>query len=386
VTASNDRTARIWDAATGEPLIVLSGHENGVEMAAYSYDGKRIVTGSYDRTARIWDAGTGEQLKILKGHQDLVETASFSPDGERVVTASDDNSARIWDARVQPLSTQTAWAKAAQFDPLAGSERFRFGLPAATDVRQWPSRRKCDDAAAAPYDPDRLAPGVMQEKIVTGTAIAACAESSGSSADVRVRYQHGRALAASRRFAEAKQDFEWAVERGYRAARVDLGMLATIPDAGPVDAHVAIGLFEQAWQDGVLFAAFQLGQLYERGSAQISGGQQSLQPDSRASAWYEMGAAAGEPAALARLAEKSESAQNSELETFRYYASAAERARLEDWPDNAWRNWRYRRASLARLLASRGQMREVASVYDRVRSRYSAPHSIWQRLSAKDAP
>ena len=47
----------------------------------------------------------------------------------------------------------------------------------------------------------------------------------------------------------------------------------------------------------------------------------------------------------------------------RRYQAAAERARLEDWPDDAWKHWRYRRASLARVLAQEGMMPEVAHAY-----------------------
>jgi WD40 repeat protein/serine/threonine protein kinase len=383
VTASNDRTARVWDAATAEPVFVLGGHEEGVEMADYSRDGKRIVTGSYDRTARIWDAQTGEQLKILSGHQDLVETAWFSRDGERVVTASDDKTARIWDARAAALGAQFTWAQAAQFDPLPSGERFRLGLPAPTDVHRWPTPRgKCDDSAAAPYDPDRLAPGVTQEKIVTDIAIAACAdEAKGSAKAARAIYQHGRALAASRKFSAARRDFEQAASQGYRIARVDLGILESDPSAGMLDVHSAIMLYERAWQEGVSIAAFRLGSLYEQGVGGSEGGKTPLLPDpTQAWLWYAMGAAAGEPNALARLAERDEVTANARLQSFSNYAAAAERARREDWPDDAWRDWRYRRASLARLLAREGMMQEVAKEYAEVRARYAPRPTIWRRL------
>ena len=72
VTASEDKTARIWDARTGAQLVVLPGHGNAVEFAAYSPDGTRIVTASADKTARIWDARTGAQLAVLSGHGDAV--------------------------------------------------------------------------------------------------------------------------------------------------------------------------------------------------------------------------------------------------------------------------------------------------------------------------
>jgi WD40 repeat protein len=50
-----DKTARIWDAASGKPIgEPLKGHEDFVRSAAFSPDGQRIVTASYDKTARVW--------------------------------------------------------------------------------------------------------------------------------------------------------------------------------------------------------------------------------------------------------------------------------------------------------------------------------------------
>jgi len=50
------------------------------------------------KTARVWDAESGRALATLTGHQSNVWTAAFSPDGKRVVTASVDHTARVWDA------------------------------------------------------------------------------------------------------------------------------------------------------------------------------------------------------------------------------------------------------------------------------------------------
>ena len=67
--------------------------------AAFSPDGKRIVTASEDKTARLWDAETGKPIgEPLKGHEGAVSSAAFSPDGKRIVTASADKTARLWDA------------------------------------------------------------------------------------------------------------------------------------------------------------------------------------------------------------------------------------------------------------------------------------------------
>ncbi|WP_437679095.1 nSTAND1 domain-containing NTPase [Sorangium sp. So ce131] len=98
VTACMDRTARVWNAdGSGDPL-VLRGHGEGVWSAAFSPDGKRIVTSSWDRTARVWNAdGSGEPI-VLRGHAGAVFSAAFSPDGKRIVTSSWDKTARVWNA------------------------------------------------------------------------------------------------------------------------------------------------------------------------------------------------------------------------------------------------------------------------------------------------
>jgi WD40 repeat protein len=62
-------------------------HRFPLWTAAFSPDGSRVVTASNDRTARLWDARTGDPLGVPMRHEGLVEMASFSPDGLRVVTA-----------------------------------------------------------------------------------------------------------------------------------------------------------------------------------------------------------------------------------------------------------------------------------------------------------
>jgi len=98
VTASIDGPTRIWDAVTGQELARLVGHQDEVLSCSFSPDGKRVVTASSDQRAYIWEAGTGQEVLCLDGHTDRVVSATFSADGLRVLTASDDGTAGIWDA------------------------------------------------------------------------------------------------------------------------------------------------------------------------------------------------------------------------------------------------------------------------------------------------
>ncbi len=106
VTASDDGTARVWEAMSGHLLATLNGPGVEVRKAVFSPDGRRVVTASADHEARVWSAESGALLATLNGHTGVVFNAAFSPDGKRIVTASDDGTARVWDAETgHPLST-----------------------------------------------------------------------------------------------------------------------------------------------------------------------------------------------------------------------------------------------------------------------------------------
>ena len=98
LTGSYDNTARLWDAASGEPQGKTMQHNDWVAAVAFSPDGKTVLTGSYDNTARLWDAVNGEARGKIMQHGKKVNAVAFSPDGKTVLTGSDDKTARLWDA------------------------------------------------------------------------------------------------------------------------------------------------------------------------------------------------------------------------------------------------------------------------------------------------
>jgi WD40 repeat protein len=99
-SCSHDQTARLWDGNTGQLLAVLRGHTGGVDAGTFTPDGKLFVTASDDRTLRLWDAVTGELVTVLRGHGDAVGAVAVSPDGRTIASASNDQTVRLWDVEL----------------------------------------------------------------------------------------------------------------------------------------------------------------------------------------------------------------------------------------------------------------------------------------------
>jgi eukaryotic-like serine/threonine-protein kinase len=98
IVTGGDNVAIVWDAATGQQLLSLKGHKDSITSVAFSQDGRRILTSSADHTTKVWHGATGVELFSLKEHSDTVLGAAFSPNGKHIVTASADKSAKLWDA------------------------------------------------------------------------------------------------------------------------------------------------------------------------------------------------------------------------------------------------------------------------------------------------
>ncbi|MEQ1712622.1 MAG: NB-ARC domain-containing protein, partial [Hyphomicrobium sp.] len=80
-------------------LWTFEGHGGEVNSAAFSPDGRRIVSGSWDKTVRQWETATGATIGApLAGHKEEVRAVAFSPDGTRIVSGSRDGTLRLWNA------------------------------------------------------------------------------------------------------------------------------------------------------------------------------------------------------------------------------------------------------------------------------------------------
>ncbi len=118
--AGTDRPARLWNAATAKLIRAFDNDDDGwtvtvrpdgtimrnrafggpnIAVAALSPNGKQVLGVDFaGKAARIWDVGSGKPIRTLQVHEEHVMTAAYSADGKRLLTGSFDGTTRLWDA------------------------------------------------------------------------------------------------------------------------------------------------------------------------------------------------------------------------------------------------------------------------------------------------
>jgi WD40 repeat protein len=99
LTGSEDRTARFWEAATGEPIAKALQHAAEVCSMAFSPDGRTLLTASMDGMVYRWDGVTGRRLgRPFQQRAGVGAVATFGPDGRTFLMMFGDGTARLGDA------------------------------------------------------------------------------------------------------------------------------------------------------------------------------------------------------------------------------------------------------------------------------------------------
>lgn len=98
VTASEDRTVKIWDVRSAAEITLVRtiAGDSDADSTAVSGDGQTIAYGSRDGTVTLWNR-QGQQLAVLSGHTDFVADIAFAPDGQTLATVSADDTLKLWD-------------------------------------------------------------------------------------------------------------------------------------------------------------------------------------------------------------------------------------------------------------------------------------------------
>ncbi|WP_460201625.1 WD40 repeat domain-containing protein [Scytonema sp. NUACC21] len=75
----------------------LVGHEDSVVAVAITPDGKYAVSASDDKTLKLWDLHSGSCVRTFAGHESSVASVAIIPDTGHAVSVSNDKTLKLWD-------------------------------------------------------------------------------------------------------------------------------------------------------------------------------------------------------------------------------------------------------------------------------------------------
>jgi RNA polymerase sigma factor (sigma-70 family) len=96
VTGGRDGFARLWDVANGQQVRALPGHLGWIIGLAFSRDGRTLAAGNW-RNIHLWEVSTGKLRHRFQGHEADVSALAFAPDGRTLVSGASDTSVLVWD-------------------------------------------------------------------------------------------------------------------------------------------------------------------------------------------------------------------------------------------------------------------------------------------------
>ena len=116
ISASNDNTLKVWDLDSGNEIKTLSGHSDRVRSVIVTNDEKRAISASGDKTIKVWDLKTGCNIQTLTGHSERVSSLALSSDEKQLISASNDSTIKLWDlntgAEKKTLRGHSSWVNA----------------------------------------------------------------------------------------------------------------------------------------------------------------------------------------------------------------------------------------------------------------------------------
>lgn len=97
LTGGHDTTARLWSTDQIAPLRIFAGHDQDVDCVAFHPNNAYVFTGSSDKTVRMWDVNRGTAVRIFTGHTSSITAIACAPSGRALASADDSGAIMIWD-------------------------------------------------------------------------------------------------------------------------------------------------------------------------------------------------------------------------------------------------------------------------------------------------
>lgn len=109
--ACDDCAVRLWHVASGELVMLLTGHEDVPQCLAFTADGRELSSGDFSGKVRIWNLETGTESLVLHAHPEPVRAVAFSPDGWSLVTSSSNYDVKDSEnAQAEPAGEVRVWS------------------------------------------------------------------------------------------------------------------------------------------------------------------------------------------------------------------------------------------------------------------------------------
>jgi WD40 repeat protein len=138
ISASADRTIKVWNLQTGALVKTLVGHESYVNTIVTTNDGRVLISGGADHTIRVWDLETGNLLNTIRGHTHAINTLILSTDDQTVISASADLKIKVWNWKTgQEIRTLTGHNNYINSIKLSPDGRLLISASADQTIKIW---------------------------------------------------------------------------------------------------------------------------------------------------------------------------------------------------------------------------------------------------------